>query len=158
MATQIDAGQMLEMQKDQFEALGMKPGPKCCSLYTLAVISATAVFIIGCIGAAGAFPSGPTMGWTTMGLSGVVLLSFLAIGELQKRKFEVIVVSLLYVTYMVLGVLGGAGVLSATQVGWGVLGTMFVAIPLSCVVMAKNCLTSAQVSGQQVVREVRQQR
>lgn len=113
-------------------AQGIEPGAKCCATVSIAAVASTALFIIGCVGAAGAFP-GSTIGWVTIGLGGGSYALSLSLGNLQKRKFDVITGGLVATALVVVGALGGAGILTAQQVGWGIVGTTLANIPISCI-------------------------
>ena len=126
------------------ELLGLELGPRCCATLCGAGLISVALFIIGCIGAAGAFPPA-SMGWVTIGLAGGSFALYLAAGNLKDRKFDVIVLALMTAAYVTVGALGAAGILSVTQVGWGIIGTMLAAIPLKCIgssVKVANALNS----------------
>ncbi|MCH9628199.1 MAG: hypothetical protein S4CHLAM2_18540 [Chlamydiales bacterium] len=47
-------------------------------------------------------------------------------------------------TLITVGALGGAGILSATQVGWGIVGTVLVSIPLRCGICRYHSQAHAQ--------------
>jgi hypothetical protein len=101
--------------------LNVEPGAKCCVSLSGLMACSLALFIIGCIGAAGAFP-GPTMGWVTVGLAGGGFVLQFVPGNLKQRKVDLICGSLGWVAAIAIGTLGGLGILSATQVGWSILG------------------------------------
>ncbi len=86
-------------------------------------VTAVALFVIGCIGAAGVFP-GSTIGWTTIGLGGGAFALTLA---MRCRKFFLIIATTAFASFVTLGALGAAGILSGTQIGWGVVGTSLAA-------------------------------
>lgn len=118
-----------EVAKD----LGYEFGLKCYTFVGLAHIASLALFIIGCIGAAGAFPgSGSTMGWVTVGLALGTFALYLAYGKLKERKHELIVFGLIAAALVTVGALGSASILSTAQVGWGIIGTTLAVIPLQC--------------------------
>ena len=125
------------------ELLGLELGPRCCATLCGASLISTALFIIGCMGAAGAFPPA-SMGWVTIGLAGGSFALYLAAGGLKDRKFEVILMALMTAAIVTVGALGAAGVLSVNQVGWGIVGTNLAALPISCIgssVKAANLLS-----------------
>lgn len=101
---------------------GASPSPQCCSATSLAIIAGIALFIIAAMGAAGRIP-GPTLGWTAVGLSAVCLTGGLSMGNIKKRKLELILAVVVTVAVVTLGTLGGLKVLSARQVGFGIIGT-----------------------------------
>lgn len=70
-----------------------------------------------------------TMGWTMLGLGSGILVANLLIG-IKSRKWVLMSFSAFAATFIVLGALGGAGVLSASQVGIGTLSTFPASIPL----------------------------
>jgi hypothetical protein len=118
MSSQVNFALMGELMK----AKGYECSPRCCAISGVAFITSLALFIIGCVGAAGAFP-GSTIGWVTVALAGGGFVLNLALGNFKQRKFELILGGLLVAALIPVGVLGGVGILSATQVGWGILGT-----------------------------------
>ena len=118
-ATQAEINEFL---KDQ----GYECGAKCCAIMSLDTIMSSALFIIGCVGAAGAFP-GSTIGWVTVGLGGGGFALSLAHGNFKKRKYDVIVRAFQTAFLVTVGALGGgAGILSAIQVGWAIVGSILI--------------------------------
>jgi hypothetical protein len=125
------AGQIKEQMDLQLKNYGYECSPKCCAAMSLSVITGAALFIIGCIGAAGAFP-GSSIGWVTVGLAGgTFILTNLASNKFKERKFELISSALITAILVTVGVLGGVGILSSTQVGWGIVGTTLASMPVS---------------------------
>jgi hypothetical protein len=116
-------------------AQGYEVGPRCYATTGGSFIASMALFIIGCVGAAGAFP-GSAIGWTTVGLAGGGFALSIAAGNFKLRKFDLIISGLMTAALVTIGAFGGAGILSATQVGWGIIGTSLAAMPLGCIV---NC-------------------
>jgi hypothetical protein len=98
----------------------------------MSMLSSLALFIIGCIGAAGILP-GSTMGWLVIGLGSGSFLLQLAGGRLQERKGALLVVAVITLVFIILAALGVAGILSGAQVGWGVVGTCLVPAGVACV-------------------------
>ncbi|MCH9628200.1 MAG: hypothetical protein S4CHLAM2_18550 [Chlamydiales bacterium] len=97
---------------------------------SLSEVAIVALFMIGCIGASGAFPGSMSIGWAAVGGgAGLAVLSVCA-GNLRGRKLKVLTSALMAATLITVGALGGAGILSATQVGWALIGTVLVSIPL----------------------------
>jgi len=127
----MSGGNPLAPCTDQLRAQGYEPGPKCCATQGLSTLAGMALFIIGCIGAAGAFP-GSSIGWVAVGLGGGGFALSLAAGNLKKRKLDLIPAAIIAAIVVTIGALGGAGVLSATQVGWGIVGTTLAAGPIFC--------------------------
>lgn len=107
--------------------------PKRIIMQSLAGITGAALFILGSIGAAGILP-GSIMGWVAVGLGGGAFALSLAGGNLKKRKFELIVTGLMVASIVTVGGLGAAGILSGTQVGCGIFGTVLASMPLICFV------------------------
>ncbi len=98
----------------------------------LSEMTILALFIIGCIGASGAFPTSMSIGWTAVGAgAGLAVLSVCA-RNLGSRKLKVLTSALMAATLITVGALGGVGLLSSAQVGWAVVGTVLVSIPLRC--------------------------
>lgn len=133
---------------ERMKAQGYEPGPKCCATTSLAAIAGIALFIIGCVGAAGAFP-GSAIGWVTVGLAGGRFALQLAMGNFKQRKIDLIVSGLLAAVLVTVGTLGGMGVLSATQVGWGIIGTALAFVPLRC---TTSCFKQYQIAQQSAQR------
>lgn len=97
-----------------------------CKLYCtkgLSAVTLIALFIIGCTGAAGKIHHFP-IGWVATGLGVGGYILHLAYGKLEERKFELITLGCVSSMIVFLGVLGGAKLLSAKQVGWGIVGTL----------------------------------
>jgi hypothetical protein len=129
MSSRVNLG---EIVKAQGKAQGYELGPKCCAIMGLSAITGLTLFIIGCVGAAGAFP-GSAIGWVTVGLAGGGFALNLAVGNLEKRKVELIVGALVAAVLITVGALGGTGLLSTIQVGWGIIGASLASLPVSCV-------------------------
>lgn len=118
--------------------------PTCSSLSnnvmkTVSAAAGFALFVIACMGIAGTFPGAKTLGWTTLGLgvslAGLSLLTHVLTPDspLKKAAMPVIVLNIILFSAMaVVGGLGGAGMLSLGQIGWGVLGTQLASIPMFC--------------------------
>jgi len=111
---------------DVSTAFSYKWGPKCQALFTVSVVSGLALFIIACLGMSGALPAS-TVGWCAVGIGGGTFLLRLANGDLKKRKCDVVVDILCTATLVILGSLGSAGVLSAYQLGSGIIGAVIIA-------------------------------
>lgn len=94
----------------------------------LVFLSLWAIIIIGILGATQTLSSA-TMGWTLLGLGSGILVANLLIG-IESRKWVLLTFSAFAATFITLGALGGAGILSASQVGIGTLSTFPAAIPL----------------------------
>lgn len=107
--------------------------PRAVAAQVISNAAGAALFIIACIGAAGILP-GSTMGWAAVGLGGGMLAFNLAAGNLKNRKTQVITIALLAISYITVGGLGAAGILSGTQVGWGVIGSALAVGPIMCYV------------------------
>ena len=93
-----------------------------------------ALFVIGCVGAAGAF-SGSAMGWTTLGVG----LSYLGVkllgGNLKERKVDLIAAAVMVASLIIFGALGGVGLLTGAQVGYVLIGQMLLLSALSTCAM-----------------------
>lgn len=101
-------------------------------LFYTSFVTNVALFIIGCMGFAGALPPSAT-GWVTLGLASSAFAFNMLSGYLEKPKFmksvttlELIPQGFVTAALLTLGSLGGAGILSATQVGGGVVGTLII--------------------------------
>src|ERR1700722_19660073 len=105
----------------ELKARGYKAGPQLWVTAGLKTIAIFALFVIGCMGAAGTFP-GSAIGWITVGISGGGFLLSLGLGKFKKRKFQLIILALITAVMVTVGTLGGTGVLSTAQVGWGIIG------------------------------------
>lgn len=90
-------------------------------LMDFAALTAIALCVVACIGAANKFP-GPQLGWTTVGLAGGFGGSMLLL-QGKERKWEMIVISLVSAALIAVGVCGGKGLLSARAIGIAILGT-----------------------------------
>ena len=125
------SGQIKEQVDSQIKNYGYECSPKCCAAMSLSIITSISLFIIGCIGAAGAFP-GSSIGWVTVGLAGgTFILTNLASNKFKERIFELISSALITAILVTVGVLGGVGILSSTQVGWGIVGTSLASMPVN---------------------------
>jgi hypothetical protein len=109
---------------------GLKPGPRCYITQSLCRLTALALFIIGCLGAAGVFPGSTMIGWVTVGLAGGMFVFTLASGNCGNRIPRFIFHLLTTVALVTVGALGGVGTLSMTQVGWGLIGISLAGSPL----------------------------
>jgi hypothetical protein len=104
-----------------------------------------ALFVIGCIGAAGILPSS-TMGWSAIGLGGAgFLLHITTEDKWKERKMTLLIGTAISLLPVVLGALGVTGILSGIQVGWGLIGIPLTTAPIIC------CL--GVYYGQKIVRE-----
>lgn len=93
----------------------------------LNIITWVAIIIIGSIGIAGLLP-GSTMGWCAIGM-GVGTLASRLISDKTRSSCGYIVIALAVTLALVtIGSLGVTGSLTATQVGWGLVGTSLVGI------------------------------
>ena len=78
----------------------------------------------------------------TVGLAGGGFALNLSLGNLEKRKFELITGALMAAVLITVGALGGTGLLSTTQVGWGIIGTRLASVPMSYV---SDCLKKRHI-------------
>lgn len=129
MASTIQLGSKI---LEEHEAVKSKIGH---TLIGIGNLSNIALLIIGCVGAAGILP-GSTMGWLALGLGGGSFALNLAAGKLKKRKITLVLAAISVLLPVILGSLGAAGILSGTQIGWGLITvplTFFaIAAPLIC--------------------------
>lgn len=115
-----------EMQKGLELMTGHRLSGRCCASMTTLTCISFALFVIGCIGASGKFAGGPAglkIGQAAIGLSVVSFALLLSLGNHKKNKWSLIATAISTATFITLGALGASGVLSAKQVGWGILGT-----------------------------------
>ncbi len=101
---------------------------------TIGTIIGVALFIIGCLAAARKFPN-PALGWTVVGLSStfVILTLIRSIhieGAIEKNKKQLLLTALVLGVVLTLGGLGGTHILTAKQVGQGILGIIGVLLLL----------------------------
>lgn len=99
-------------------------------------LSALAMFIISCVSLGGAMSS-QVAGWTVLSLSATGLVLRCALGRLKERKIYMIPTFLIAATFMLLGTLGGAGLITATQLGWGVVGTSLISAFIKIILLFK---------------------
>lgn len=114
--------QSLQKEKEVAEKL-----PFAKPMKVVTALSGVALFVIGCLGAAGILP-GSTVGWVAIGLGAGTLILNLAQGKLKDRKITLILAALGAVLPITLGALGVTGVLSGTQLGYGIIIAPFVTI------------------------------
>jgi hypothetical protein len=98
------------------KAGGCEPGIRCCAGQVIQNISYAALFIIGCVAAAGAMPM-TTAGWLAVGFGSAALISNLAAGGLKDRKCMAIIGTLTAASIILVGALGvaGLGALTTTK-------------------------------------------
>ncbi len=92
-------------------------------------IANIALFVLGAMAIAGVFPgSSTTLGWTMIGLgAGIVLFQTTTVHP-KERKFQNIVAGITAAVLILVGVCGGAGVLSTHQLGIAALTTSIVGV------------------------------
>lgn len=95
---------------------------------TLQSIVLLAMLIIGSIGAAGLLPGSTIMGYCGIGLGIGALLSKLISDQTRSTCSRIVSAVVAALIPILLGSLGATGVLSATQVGWGLVGMSLVNI------------------------------
>lgn len=110
---------------------GYEMGPRCCATKVIQFITGIALFIIGCMGAAGAFPG--SIGWAAVGLAAGGFVLNLSLGKFKIRKYDLIADALLTTVILTISALGITGIFSTAQVGWGILGTSLAALPVSAI-------------------------
>lgn len=88
----------------------------------LTALVALTTLIVGSLGMAGILP-GTTVGWVVLGLGAGGAITRFCLGALSNRRIYLVATTLVALTFATLGALGGMGILSATQLGWGILGT-----------------------------------
>lgn len=95
---------------------GCEPGIRCCAGQFIQHVSYVALFIIGCVAAAGAMPM-TTAGWLAVGFGSAALISNLAAGGLKNRKCMAIIGTLTAASIILVGALGvpGLGALTTTK-------------------------------------------
>lgn len=135
---------ILNSIKNFYEGAGFELGPKCCAATTVNGVAMLALFVIGCMGAAGTFP-GAAIGWVTVGLGGGAFLFNLAsTDDFKRRKLDLIAAAVMAAILVTVGTLGGMGMLSTAQVGWGIVGTGLAFMPVNCVI---SCIKKSQAEG-----------
>ena len=90
-----------------------------------ATVLLVALFVIGIAATTGAL-SGVATATCVSGLGGGAMVTQLLGGNLKNRKFDVLTSALFATTLLVVGALGFGGVLSAAQMGQGVIGTLLI--------------------------------
>ena len=105
----------------------------------LGKILLVALFVIGCVGASGAF-GGSAMGWTTLGVGVSYLGVKLIGGNLKERKVDLIAAAIIVASLIIFGTLGGVGLLTAAHVGYALIGiTLLVgAVSIGEMIVAKR--------------------
>lgn len=99
---------------------GVKFGPQCCAATVISSVLALALLIIGCQSAS---YSSAGIGYTTIGVAGGMFLADLGIGNLKERKIQILLSAFIAAAFITFGALGASSILTANQVGWGILGT-----------------------------------
>lgn len=128
------------------EIFGLEIGSRCLATQGLSTVMNLALFIIGCVGASGAFP-GATIGWVTAGLgTGSLIFDFLS-GRCVRRCPSLTLNSILTMVFVIVGVLGGVGILGAKQVGWGIIGTRLASVPFRVCASCCNPFDSEKEGG-----------
>lgn len=116
---------------------GWELGPQCCAAATTNGVLSLALCIIGC---ASASFSAAGIGYTTIALAGGMFASVLAIGNLKARKIEILLSAFMAAAFITFGALGATSILTANQIGWGILGTYLVGMIGGCGIGAKKAL------------------
>lgn len=93
-------------------------------------------------GRLGVFP-GSSIGWVTLGLGGGTFALSLAAGKLKDHKYHLVIGGLQAVTLIVIGALGCGGILSTSQVGWGIIGASIGAALAASPATIKRCADEA---------------
>lgn len=106
----------IDQVSSYMKAGGCEPGIRCCAGQVIQNISYAALFIIGCVAAAGAMPM-TTAGWLAVGFGSAALISNLAAGGLKDRKCMAILGTLTAASIILVGALGvaGLGALTTTK-------------------------------------------
>ncbi len=103
--------------------LGIHEGTRGNASLALMTISGVALFVIACMGAAGAM-TGLTFGATFSFVSGGILVLSLAARRWSARKHAPLTVTtVVLVSLVAMGVFAAIGLLTAAQVSWIFLGT-----------------------------------
>lgn len=109
--------------------------------------------IIGSIGVAGLLP-GSTMGYCAIGLGIGFLASKLISDQTRGECGKIVLAVVLALIPIILGSLGATGVLSATQVGWGLVGTALVGIGVTVIIRCCcDCCMGCMIGFQQAQLE-----
>lgn len=90
-------------------------------------IASIALFVIGCVAAAGAFPGAQALSGCSIsiGATGGVVGSVLAFKTLKKISISQTLMTILpSLSFVILGSLDLTGVLQVRKIGWGILGTV----------------------------------
>lgn len=99
-----------------------------------AAVLGSALFIIGCVAAAG-YLSGVVAGGCAVGISVPLLLMYLAKGVRARtpaERSQAVTNAILMLAVVIIGALGLAGVLPATTVGWVTLAPAIIGLAISC--------------------------
>lgn len=91
-------------------------------LVAATALTAITTLVIGVLGMSGVLSS-TTAGWVILGLGAGGGIMRISLGNLSGRRIYLIATTLVALAFVVLGALGGTGILSATQLGWGIIGT-----------------------------------
>lgn len=93
------------------------------------------------------------MGWLAVGLGSGTFALTLAAGKLKERKITLVLTAVFALLPVVLGSLGAAGILSGTQIGWGLiavpLALLAIALPLSCCGFCCACCIAVAAASQE---------
>lgn len=112
----------MDIMGDNLRSQGVEPGAMCCATMSVSAVSMVALFVLGCLGAAGVMSAG-TLGWCAVGLgAGGFLISLPSLRGKTLVK-TLVVGGLVAAAIVTVGALGIAGVLSAQVIGWAILGS-----------------------------------
>lgn len=107
-----------------------------CGLISIVAISSIALFVIGCVAAAGAFPGAQALSGCTIGLGAAVGATGLVLNckIIKQIKIPTLILQILpALSMVVLGSLGLTGILQVQQIGWGILGTVGASLILTII-------------------------
>lgn len=134
---------MCEFSKKFYRANVKKPiflqvdliGKRDFAARTAMTATAVAIVIIGALAVSGVL-TGPALGWSVCGLGGFSFAAHLMSNKWKESDFTRS--ALAAATFVALGALGAAGVLSGCQVGMVVLGTTIASVAWKQETVSKN--------------------
>lgn len=109
-----------------------------CKIQTavkLSIPNGITFLVVACLAAAGSY-SGIGLGFYTLGFAACGYLIKLSFGNLSERKFYVLGITLVAAAFIPIGALGGAGILSGAQVGWGMIGISLTGVVVKGIFLA----------------------
>jgi hypothetical protein len=110
-----DCGEkMLQQMRSSCIAQGYTPGVFCCTSLVFEAVALTGIGIVGYLGYKEVIQT-KTCGWITIALAAGAFLSFAVAGDLKKRKIDALCKAVLATTYVILGFLACAEIVSSKQ-------------------------------------------